>query len=358
LRGVHSMAKYTFHNTVQLSENEYQTAIAGDELARLWKNGIITYNPEIQRGAKVKFDKENNEIEEAIYSKANVRKIYESIKSEQYYPDLITLNILKDGESIVSLDKKGNLEADGQINIADGQHRLRALSMLADVTEDDEKVDLSKLKFPVKITNFNTVQAQQQFYQFSQGLKISSSRAEYFNQKDFANIVVKKLIEEGKVLDGKVEVVKNIINKKETEHIVSFATLVNAIKMSYLIDDEQEAEELAVYLNEFFDELINVVPELNDYNKRLESKDTSLAGENFAFYGYVAVSKVLFEKEDWKKYVSLVNKLDLDKGAKMWYGMVIKGGKSQGYAIMNSSDSRKNFVSRITKEFKKLLENK
>lgn len=353
------MASYTFKNVTQLSDNEYQTAISGDILASMWLNNVITYNADIQRGAKIKLDKENNEIEEPIFSKSNVKKIYEAMKTQQYYPDMITLNILDDGESSISFDANGNLEVNGEINIADGQHRLRALSMLLESNEEEiDTVDLSRLKFPVKITNFNIVKAQQQFYQFSQGLKISSSRAEYFNQKDWANIVVKKLIEDGKSLDGKVEVVKNMIGKKDAEHIVSFATLVNAIKMVYLIDDEQEAEDLAVYLNEFFAELIDVVPELNNYDKRIESKENSLAGENFAFYGYLAVSKLLYGKENWKQYVSLINELDLEKGSKIWYGKVIKGGKTQGYGIINSSDSRKYFVDKITKEFKRLIEAK
>jgi hypothetical protein len=67
----------------QVGEKEYQTVIDGQELAEMWRDGVITYNPEIQRGTKVKRGKDNTETEVAVYSKANVKKIYESMLSGQ-----------------------------------------------------------------------------------------------------------------------------------------------------------------------------------------------------------------------------------------------------------------------------------
>jgi hypothetical protein len=67
------------------------------------------------------------------------------------------------------------------------------------ILEGNEKgnlaFDLSELKFPVKITNYDVQTAQQQFHQFSQGLKISSSRAEYFNQTGLATYRCKRIDE-------------------------------------------------------------------------------------------------------------------------------------------------------------------
>ncbi|WP_296972046.1 DNA sulfur modification protein DndB [Tepidanaerobacter sp. EBM-38] len=353
------MAEYVFRDVNQIGEKEYQTVIDGQELAEMWRDGVITYNPEIQRGTKVKRGKDNTETEVAVFSKANVKKIYTSMLSGQYFTDMITLNILADGNEKIELDDEGNLNVDGEVNISDGQHRIRAL---ATILEGNEKgnlaFDLSELKFPVKITNYDIQTAQQQFHQFSLGLKISSSRAEYFNQTGLANIIVRELMKNSD-LAGRVEVVRNSIPKKDERHIVTFATLVNAIEIVYKdLETRVQAMELSKYLAEFFNELINFIPELHNYEKRAQSKETSLIGENFMFYGYVAISKVLREKENWKEYLPLINELDLSKGSKQWYGDVIKRGKGKGYTIVNNNESRKTFANKIEKMFKKLLNEK
>src|SRR5699024_11370766 len=98
------------------------------------------YNPEIQRGTKI-IVKNNQEIEEAVYSKANVKKIYKSMVEGNFFEDMITLNILNDGESSISdifydeLSDKNVISITGEINIADGQHRIRALKMLKESNE-------------------------------------------------------------------------------------------------------------------------------------------------------------------------------------------------------------------------------
>ena len=72
-----------------------------------------------------------------MYSKANVKKIYTSMLSGQYFTDMITLNILADGSEKIELDDEGNLIVDGEINISDGQHRIRAL---ATILEGNERI--------------------------------------------------------------------------------------------------------------------------------------------------------------------------------------------------------------------------
>ena len=350
------MSEYVFRNVSQIGEREYQVIIDGQELAEMWRDGVITYNPEIQRGTKVKRGKDNSEVEVAVYSKANVKKIYTSMMSGQYFTDMITLNVLENGNEKIELDDEGNLNVNGEINISDGQHRIRAL---ATILESNDKgntaIDLTELKFPIKITHYDVQTAQQQFHQFSQGLKISSSRAEYFNQTGLANIIVRELMKNSD-LAGRVEVVRNSIPKKDERHIVTFATMVNAIDLVYKdLETRVQAMELAKYLSEFFDELINLIPELHNYEKRAKSKETSLIAENFMFYGYVAISKVLRDKENWKEYLPLINKLDLQKSSKIWYGEIIKGGKEKGYSIINTSESRQKFINKIERMFKELL---
>lgn len=348
--------KVKFSPVSRLGEAEFTTHLSGKELLRLWLDNVIEYFPEIQRGTKVKLDKDKNEVEVPVFSMANVKKITESILKGNYFTDLITLNIVKDGTEKVEFKDNSLIVYSGKIAISDGQHRIRALESIKMSNDTMETAfDLDSLIFPVKITIYDISTAQQQFYQFSQGLKISSSRSEYFNSKDLSNILVKRLMEKGRALHEKVEVVKNTISKKDTRHLVSFATLVNAVEMVYVLDTEEELDRLTEYLNEFFKELINLIPELSDYEKRLESKEHSLIAENFMFYGYMAISQILFNIPDWKEKMPLILQLDLNKDSKLWYGKIIKRGKKKGYSIINSNDSRRAIINRINKEFSELL---
>lgn len=347
--------KVEFKPVRQLGQSEYLTHLNGKELVKLWLDGVIEYFPEIQRGTKIKVDRDKNEIEVPVFSTANVKKITDSMLKGNYFTDLITLNIIKDGTEKVEFKDDTLIVYSGKIAISDGQHRIRALEAIKISNDTMETAfDLESLVFPVKITIYDIPTAQQQFYQFSQGLKISSSRSEYFNSKDWPNILVKRLMEPGRALHDKVEVVKNTISKRDTRHLVSFATLVNALNMVYVVDTEEELNRLTEYLDEFFKELINLIPELHDYEKRDASKEHSLIAENFMFYGYVAISRILFGMPNWKEKMPLILKLDLRKDSELWYGKVTKRGKA-GYSIINSNDSRRTMINRINQEFTNLL---
>ena len=356
------MEQFTFDFVAKLNENAYLTILDGGQLVDLWDDGIISYNPEIQRGSRIKKLRNSEEVQEAVYSKTNVKKIYEAMVSGNYFEDMITLNVLNDGNSSISdvfYDESNEMQAftvQGEINIADGQHRIRALKMLNDSNEKGiTNIPLTSFTFPVKITHYDIKTAQKQFHQFSKGLKISSSRSEYFNATDHANEIVRQLMRNSE-LAGRVEIVRNTITKRERRNVVTFATMVNAIKMVYKEMTNAQADSLSQYLCEFFDELFNTVPELLSYESRQQSKETSLKAENFMFYGYTAISKVLRDRENWQQYLPLINQLDLSKESEVWFGKVTKRGRN-GFAIINSSDSRAYFIEKITEQFEQLLQN-
>ncbi|QUH22229.1 hypothetical protein HYG84_18260 (plasmid) [Alkaliphilus sp. B6464] len=345
---------------MQIGEKEYLTYITGKDLVEFWIDKKIGYNPRIQRGVKLKVNRDE-EIKVPVFSLANVKKIRDKILMGNYFTDMITLNLLENGEEYFEYKNGDLIIYEGETDLADGQHRTRALHMIK-MSNDlkDTSFDLSKIIFPLKITHYDEKTAQQQFHQFSLGLKISRSRSEYFNATDYSNIVVRELMNNSDLAD-RVEIVSNSISKKDTKHIVTFATLVNAIEETYKIGTKKQAKELAKYLCQFFDELIDEIDELHDYDKRIESKETSFIGENFMFYGYVSISKILKGMENWKEKILLIKELDLFKGSKIWFGQVTKhtGGKvnnaNHGFGIINNKQSRNYMINKAAEEFERAL---
>ena len=134
------MEQITLDYLKRINENEFMSVMPGWLLVEYWKDGTISYNPEIQRGSIKKY-RNNEEVEEAVYSKANVQKIYKSMVAGNYFVDMITLNVLDDGSSSISVpfedEQNGGLAVNitGHLQVADGQHRIRALNLLYDSNE-------------------------------------------------------------------------------------------------------------------------------------------------------------------------------------------------------------------------------
>lgn len=360
------MKNVLFKNTHKLGEKEYMTYMTGGRLVNYWKNDGIKYIPEIQRGLKTVINENGEKEEVAVFSAANVKKIKESMKKNSFYVSQITLNILENGSKLMyDENKKELVVVEGVLALLDGQHRVRALEELQD---ENPEFDLNKIIFPVKITNYPEEKAQEQFYQYTLGSKISSSRGEYFNNKDYANKIVKNLYNNS-ILTDRIENVKNIIGKNEQIKIVSFATLKNAIEINFntsKMDNSGEANEVYEYLKEFFVELFDIIPEFNDYESRkLLKEEQSLKCENFTFYGYLAIAEYLQYKKDWKELLPYITEIDFLKLSPIWAGQVTKKSvikrKSKNqeqeikYTIINNTQSRKEMGITMVKAFKKVL---
>lgn len=366
------MANLTFENAQKLNDKEYLITLTGAELVDMWRNKDITYDPEIQRGVKISRDEEGNVLEQPVYSKANVKKIKKTIEGNDFFVSQLTLNA-KEGVGTLEYDEDNKILSisEGEVSISDGQHRIRAMEEVEENNENDkyeEKIDLTKLVFPIKVTNYNTEKAQEQFYQFTLGSKISSSRSEYFNHKDYSNIITKFLYDNS-VLSGKIETVKNIIGKNE-DKIVSYATLKNAIEMNFeteKIVSKEEAMEVATYLSDFFKELFEVIPAFYSFEDRKAFKeDGSLICENFTFYGYLSVAAYIKDKENWKEILQLLSGVDFAKDHTPWVNRVTnkvvqkKKSKTEGenkvvkYNIINNSKSRKEMSVLLLKVVKKI----
>lgn len=342
-----------FNNVFKLSDKEFLTVLPAQQLVDMYTKGQICYNPLIQRGTKFKLVK-NEVLTIPVCSTTNIKKIKDAIKNKIYFVDMITLNIPNKGiQQITYNDTTKTLEIKtDKLDIADGYHRLSAIKELI----EKENKNLDNVYFPVKITYLTLEEAQQQFYQFTLGLKISSSRAEFFNSNKPANIIVKKLMQSS--LKDRVEVTKNTISKKDPYCIVTFATLSNAIDMVYKPSQYQDIDIIYEYLDKFFYKLFEIFPEITDYQKRIESRETSLVAENFMFYGYIAISKTIKDYPNWQDLMLLLKEFEFRKDASVWFGSIIKKGNNNKLMIINSSQTRRQMIEISTRMFIDLLQQK
>ena len=363
--------KFVFEDAKLLEEGAVMTYLNGEQIVSMWENEDLVYIPEIQRGV-VKVEVGDGEYEEQpVYSKSNVKQMKESMLRNNFFVSQLTFNVLNESAKFTYDNEKRTLTIEGDIlAISDGQHRTRTMKEIKDeweyLKEEYPNFKLSSLVFPVKISHYNEEKAQEQFYQYTLGNKISTSRKEYFNNKNYANRIVKALYNDS-ALSGKIENISNTISKKEKIKVVTFATLKSALELTFntnSIADKDEADEIIVFLKRYFEKLFEVISEFRDYELRVALREAnSLKCENITFYGYLSVAHELFiHQKDWEQNMSLLNVLNYEKDIRVWGNVlseVTVQRKSKNHeqekkcTITNNTQSRRAMVDKLLKQFKK-----
>ena len=344
------LVDYRFGKVNQLKENEWLTSINAYELARLWESEQLVYYPATQRGVFTKKGRNGKPDREIPYrSETNIKEIQGLIMRGKYFPDTLTLNILSEDDGVLydPITSELNIN-DGLLCILDGYHRIRALHNIYLYTQEVD-FDLKKIIFPVKITNYNEEEAKRQFRQYSLGLKINTSRSESFNLDDSISNIVRELNHNG-ALKGLINDKTNSITGDNKEHLVTFATLTQAIRDSFKkIDNKKDEEEILAFLQEYFEELLLLFPQMETYKNRIDSKDYELVCENFFFYVWISFAKKLYDnivkfqernkKYDWRKEMSYLTKVDFSKECSTWIN-ITKASTTKGRVIVHTKANR------------------
>lgn len=344
------LSNYKFEKVNQLKENEWLTSINAYELARLWESEQLVYYPETQRGVINKKGRNGKKDKDVpIRSEANIKAIQGLIMRGKYFPDTLTLNILSEDNGVLYDAATSELDIkDGLLCILDGYHRIKALHNIYLYTQEFD-FDLTKIIFPVKITNYDREEAKRQFRQYSLGMKINSSRSESFNLDDAVSNIVRELNFHG-ALEGLINDKTNSITEDNKEHIVTFATLTQAIRDSFKkIDGENEQKEILEFLQEYFEELMLLFPQMETYEGRRESKDYELVCENFFFYVWISFAKKLYDNKirfqernkvyNWQKEMSYLTKVDFGRECTTWSD-ITKDSATKGRVIVHTKANR------------------
>lgn len=344
------LVDYKFEKVNQLKENEWLTSINAYELARLWESEQLVYYPETQRGVINKKGRNGKKDKDVpIRSEANIKAIQGLIMRGKYFPDTLTLNILSEDNGVLYDAATSELDIkDGLLCILDGYHRIKAIHNIYLYTQEFN-FDLTKIIFPVKITNYDREEAKRQFRQYSLGMKINSSRSESFNLDDAVSNIVRELNFHG-TLEGLINDKTNSITEDNKEHIVAFATLTQAIRDTFKkIDSEKDEEEILAFLQEYFEELMLLFPQMRTYEGRRESKDYELVCENFFFYVWISFAKKLYDNVvrfqernkiyNWKKEMSYLSKVDFGRECSTWAD-ITKDSATKGRVIVHTKVNR------------------
>jgi hypothetical protein len=344
----------TFKNVTKIGNDKYLTYLSVWDIGEMFEKQQLCYYSNTQRG--IKYRKINNKIvEKTIVKQSNINEMANLILKGELSVTQLTFNVLDNSKGLINYNKdKNELFIKGSLSILDGNHRVRACYKAyksAQILDDPKLIENVKLLlFPIIILHLDDENAKNTFSQMSKGLKISKSLAESFDSTKASNRIATKLNEHS-ILKDRIDTRRTYLQKTDTQHIVTFLTLKTAIDSSFpSIKDESEEQEIYIFLSAFFNELINLFPNLIDEN-RLLFKEEYINFEDIFFYCYVSLAEDLYlkRKSNWKEEMKALENIDYSKDNSIW-NCVIKPTRT-GYTIVNNKSSRALMIRVFKQEF-------
>jgi len=308
----------TFKGVTEIYPNYWQTTLTAQEVERLNKANILIYNPNTQRGYRV--TKKNIGID---VNPKKVEEISERMLSGEQIPDDLKLNILKTGEEKIFFNPKSKTLtiSEGIINIFDGFHRKSANSIAISKNPDLEFV------WPIKICNFTEIKTHDFMTQIN---KQSPINLDVLITKDYSkneNLVLDKIIDSKGDLANVMKDTDSFV--KSDRGLTTKPIIAEAIKNNYTeLESAMNRDDIANWIVEFTNYLMGVYSDefiVNPY----EVKKTSYINNLNMFYGYIALSSILKDNNNWKEILKQkIESIDFDINNPMWRELgVIKENK-------------------------------
>lgn len=307
---------YTFKPAIKVDEDVYTTVIKASELKMLMDNKLLQYNFLTQREAIEHFNKTKSEIvrEIKIYKK-HMEQIKKSILKGEALPSTLTFNarlgtadegveLIYNEETLELTVTEGTL-----LDCLDGYHRVTAI---VKAFMENPEIDM---KFMLTIVNYDIPKAAQYFTQINTIMPVAKTHLRAVSKTRESEFIVDQL-RYNSVLKNRIATTHRIAPKSDL--LVTFTTLADAIDDVYTVENRAEAIKLSRYLKKFFEELFYAFPDefLGDV---AQVREKSLINANAMFYGYIALSKRMKDKNvPLEKIYDILKNIDFSRENKMW----------------------------------------
>ncbi len=332
---------FTFENVLQVSEDEYVAVVTCNLLKNLYDSGLIQYNHETQREARIR-NTDGKIIEMPKINAKRVKEISACLERNELISSTLTFNgrlMTADGsEELIYNERERSLTiTQGTLlDILDGFHRLQAI-----VQTLSRKPDID-MNFTVRILNYDIPRAKMYFEQTNKTEPVAKSRLAEMNTSGFSNFIA-KTVQMNSALRGKVS--SSDIIGPYSEFLVTFRTLQEAIDSTFEIVDKSHAIAGAQYLTDFFDRLLSIDVEAFQTDI-VSTKKESIINANQMFVGYVALAGRFYrDKIALTALDATLKKIDFNRGNPLW----------EQLAILDAKGNTRNMKKAIAKFFNQIL---
>ncbi|WP_181151016.1 DNA sulfur modification protein DndB [Paenibacillus sp. PCH8] len=275
----------SFPDTTKLKYDSYITKIAITDLVKMSESQLIVYDYETQRGAKYELNQSGGVVKTPIVNKASVKRIASKMADNQYFEDMITLNVYSTEVDPLTYyeDSKTLTINDGAvISILDGFHRLQgAIAAL----QSNPNLDLDMI---LSIRSYDHETAQKYFGQINTINVLKKERRDELSQERMSDKVVANLQRKSEI--GKQIASSTTVNELAGE-LTTFDIMSYSIDRMYHFDRQLDVIKTSNYLNDFFTYLVGSYP--NEFSINANKRENVIMSHPLMFIGYIALSKFM-----------------------------------------------------------------
>jgi hypothetical protein len=303
-----------FEKVEKVYDDLHSFYLNSQQVADLYAKNLIVWNKETQRQTKIK-NISGDFVEVPDINNTSISQITQRILKGKQKTNHINLNLLKNGEENYEYDAKNERLTIyyGEIDIADGAHRCFGINGAVRLNPD------VKFKIGVYFTNYTAEEAREFIRQENIRNKIEKAHLETFDSENLSMTVALDLNTQPKCdINGKITT-----NKTNIDLGIALTTtdiMANSIKYEYddSLKSNRDARLITEWLVKFFNELMGLYSDEFIINIK-QTKDDSYINHENMFIGYIALSKELYGKEDWKDTLQKVmEKIDFSKDNSVW----------------------------------------
>lgn len=296
-----------FEDVRQVARDIWTVVVPAKRIVDLYRANKITYNPETQRDPKI--IRSGDTIISTINVNASaVEAIRDDLIDGVFIPNTITFNVPMNDRSSIAYDKnKNRLVITGGIDILDGYHR--SAGIVAASRELNDNLDIN---FELRITNFNVEKARRFIVQEDKRNSISKEYIKSIDTTDYISNVINDINESGRS-EMRGLIVSDYDLVRAGRGVVTFDLMHSVIEKLWAPESMAEADDLAVYLTNFFNRLVSVFPRHFKTRKSTREEGFVISNSNMAFY--LVLAKEVEGDDSWKtEYSSILKKLNVEKG--------------------------------------------
>ncbi|PYE51569.1 hypothetical protein HUB98_06035 [Paenibacillus barcinonensis] len=294
----------TIKEVIEIKFDSYVTKINIKELVKMVESQLIIYEEETQRGVTYKENKSGGIVKTPIVNKTSVKRIASKVSENQYFEDMITLNVYSTEVEPVSYDtnSKSLTINDGAIvSILDGFHRLQGFIAALSINPDIELHEILSIRV------YDEETAKRFFSQLNTINVLNKERRKELAQERMSDKVVADL-------QRKSEIGKQIASGSTVSYLAgdltTFDIMSYAIDRSYTIERQLDVIKISKYLNEFFVYLAGSYP--NEFSKNINERKNEFMGHPLMFIGYIVLSRYMQDNEidfdEIEKYIDTISK--------------------------------------------------
>ncbi len=292
-----------FYNVDQVSENQWVcTKETWVDMSKKLNQGLITYNIRTQRETTtVTFG--NIETQIPTIKMKPVQDMTELILNGKFTPNMITLNIRKteSNEQHFEYDAKTrtlSIAVDNEttfLDIPDGMHRTLSGARAVEINPNLTSFTM------INILNYTEEEAQQYIEQEDHRTPINPSHIASFKNDDNGVMMAKHVNKFGNEKNNEMfNTLATNINEFNSSNIkyTTIEMFARAFNHNWKINQPREFAKIQKFMISFFNECIGIIREKHlDQSKYLASN---------VFIGYIALSSILFKKENWVEILEVV----------------------------------------------------